>query len=147
MYRPSYVLPQVIRGQYDPLPESYSPALRAVVTSMLSKDVKARPDANQLLGVPAVVPHVQVGRATKRMLSITCCIRTLLSSERCSRLQSTGGGQWSARAAVRSGPRRAPLPQHTWPLRLLSPKLLPRSLRQRRIIPSRGKPLQAIARH
>lgn len=51
---------QVIRGQYDPLPESYSSALRTVVTSMLCKDVKARPDANTLLTVPAVVPHVQV---------------------------------------------------------------------------------------
>lgn len=27
---------------------------------MLCKEVKARPDANQLLTVPAVVPHVQV---------------------------------------------------------------------------------------
>ncbi|KAG2440790.1 hypothetical protein HXX76_003646 [Chlamydomonas incerta] len=55
----SRVVLRVIRGQYDPLPDSYSSALRMVVTSMLCKEVKARPDANQLLTVPAVVPHVQ----------------------------------------------------------------------------------------
>ncbi|GFR51826.1 hypothetical protein Agub_g14289, partial [Astrephomene gubernaculifera] len=55
----SRVVLRVIRGQYDPLPESYSSALRAVVTSMLCKEVRARPDANTLLTVPAVVPHVQ----------------------------------------------------------------------------------------
>ncbi|EFJ45687.1 NimA-related protein kinase 8, partial [Volvox carteri f. nagariensis] len=56
----SRVVLRVIRGQYDPLPESYSASLRAVVTSMLCRDVNSRPDANQLLTVPPVVPHVQV---------------------------------------------------------------------------------------
>ncbi|GIL83647.1 hypothetical protein Vretimale_10444 [Volvox reticuliferus] len=55
----SRVVLRVIRGQYDPLPESYSAPLRAVVTSMLCRDVKSRPDANQLLIVAPVVPHVQ----------------------------------------------------------------------------------------
>ncbi|KAG2496722.1 hypothetical protein HYH03_005135 [Edaphochlamys debaryana] len=55
----SRVVLRVIRGQYDPLPETYSPALRTVVTSMLCKEVRQRPDANQLLTVPAVIPHVQ----------------------------------------------------------------------------------------
>ncbi|KAG2442043.1 hypothetical protein HYH02_009835 [Chlamydomonas schloesseri] len=55
----SRVVLRVIRGQYDPLPDTYSSALRMVVTSMLCKEVRARPDANQLLTVPAVVPHVQ----------------------------------------------------------------------------------------
>ncbi|PNH07758.1 Serine/threonine-protein kinase Nek4 [Tetrabaena socialis] len=55
----SRVVLRVIRGQYDPLPDAYSSALRTVVTSMLCKEVAARPDANVLLTVPAVVPHVQ----------------------------------------------------------------------------------------
>ncbi|GLC45389.1 Serine/threonine-protein kinase Nek11 [Pleodorina starrii] len=55
----SRVVLRVIRGQYDPLPESYSAPLRSVVTSMLCRDVKTRPDANQLLTVAPVVPHVQ----------------------------------------------------------------------------------------
>ncbi|GLI64356.1 hypothetical protein VaNZ11_007596, partial [Volvox africanus] len=55
----SRVVLRVIRGQYDPLPESYSAPLRDVVTSMLCRDVKSRPDANQLLTVAPVVSHVQ----------------------------------------------------------------------------------------
>lgn len=51
---------QVIRGNYDPMPATYSEALRKVVASMLVKRVKDRPDANQLLTDPFVVPHVQV---------------------------------------------------------------------------------------
>ena len=56
----SRVVLRVIRGSYDPMPETYSPALRSVITAMLCRDVRNRPSAADLLVHPSVVPYVQV---------------------------------------------------------------------------------------
>jgi len=45
--------PQVLKGIYDPLPETYSEGLRDLVVSMLNKDVSKRPTTNDLLQVLA----------------------------------------------------------------------------------------------
>jgi serine/threonine protein kinase len=45
---------RVLKGQYDPLPSSYSPALRDVLRLLLAVDPRARPAVDQILAHPAV---------------------------------------------------------------------------------------------
>ena len=51
---------QVLKGMYDPLPETYSEELRSLITSMLNKEVKKRPTANDLLQVGVIIDVWQV---------------------------------------------------------------------------------------
>lgn len=42
---------QVLKGTYEPLPDTYSESMREIVYAMLQKDVKKRPNVNELLQV------------------------------------------------------------------------------------------------
>lgn len=44
---------QVIRGNYDPLPEHFSEELRDVIGLMLCKTVKKRPEVRRYMGIHA----------------------------------------------------------------------------------------------
>ena len=45
---------QIVKGQYDPLPEVYSDEMCVLVEALLLKDGKQRPNINQLLHFPLV---------------------------------------------------------------------------------------------
>ncbi|KAG1658695.1 hypothetical protein FOA52_013635 [Chlamydomonas sp. UWO 241] len=53
------VVIRVLKGQYDPLPDRYSPELRSLVDRMLTRLPKDRPSINELLQSPSVVTRVQ----------------------------------------------------------------------------------------
>lgn len=77
------------------MPEHYSAPLRKVVASMLCKDVRARPEANQLLTEPSVVPHVQVGAGPGRAGWWRLVRRRVARSRECAAWRSgsgSGGG-------------------------------------------------------
>lgn len=40
-----------MKGTYEPLPDTYSESMRGIVYAMLQKDVKKRPNVNELLQV------------------------------------------------------------------------------------------------
>jgi hypothetical protein len=81
----------VLRGTYDPLPETYSAELRDVVCSMLTKDTRGRPTSHELLqvcarasslclyaGVPACLFSLLL--LLLLLVAVVCFLSSLISS-------------------------------------------------------------------
>ena len=49
---------KIVQGKFPPIPERYSPALRALVDALLHKDPSRRPTTAEVLSMPILAPYV-----------------------------------------------------------------------------------------
>jgi NIMA (never in mitosis gene a)-related kinase len=49
---------KIIRGTYPPIPNIYSPELRALVASMIQKEPRLRPSVNDVLALPLIQQRI-----------------------------------------------------------------------------------------
>lgn len=111
---------KILRGQYPPIPATYSPALRSLVARLLSHDPARRPSCEELLCEPIVRDRMRrfvpgVGQGDDDEVALPAPPSPAPSSARSRRSASPGRRAWrdvapprrlDAAEAIRAYPRR-----------------------------------------